>query len=266
MKPYLVLAATIVLAAPVAAPITPGFAQAPAVPPKKPAKPAPRPAPTLDLLRHDPETQGVLLFIARSDDLNRLMALRPVAPKKADVATDVAKDADTPDKADAPTSPALPPVAPPAPPPIVPTRTPAQFAQDIKRRVTVSGNASAIVPLTMAVIAKNPPPADPYSDMAFDERFMMMLGKFSRAQWAQAASPDGIGLGDMTPEQREIYAGLWGEKGAKVNTYRTLTRNFGRGVPGQEGPPPVQPDSTPLVRFDLATRAMGAHLSRRLDG
>jgi len=38
--------------------------------------------------------------------------------------------------------------------------------------------------------------------------------------------------------------------------YRTLTRNFGRGMPGQDGPLPVQPDSTPLVRFDLASRAM----------
>ncbi len=80
----------------------------------------------------------------------------------------------------------------------------------------------------MAVLAKNPPPADPYSDMECDERFLMMLGKFSRAQWAQAASENGIGIGDMTFEQREIYAGLWGEEGASVNTYRRLTRKEGQ--------------------------------------
>ncbi|MBC8142253.1 MAG: hypothetical protein H7Y38_12515, partial [Armatimonadetes bacterium] len=135
--------------------------------------------PTLEALRHDPKTQGVLLFVA--NDYETTITVYPDAPK----------------------------------------RTPAQFAAGSKRRVVTSGNLSAVVPLTMAVLTKNPPPPDPYSDMAFDERFLLLLGKLSRAQWEQAAGETGIGIGDLTPEQREIYTGLWSE-GALVSTLRVV--------------------------------------------
>ncbi|MBC8140612.1 MAG: hypothetical protein H7Y38_04140 [Armatimonadetes bacterium] len=190
----------------IAAPLGTVYAQTPA-PPAKPAKPAPRPAPSLDFLRHDPATQGVLLLIPGGNERGiPTNTTRRIVTRSGDGVTVT----DAPEATEPP------------------KRTPAQYAEAIKRRVAISGNLSAIVPLTMAVLAKNPPPADPYSDMAFDERFLMMLSKLSRAQWVQATSENGIGLGDMTPEQREIYAGLWGEDGATVTTNRTAPRKEGQ--------------------------------------
>lgn len=139
----------------------------------------------MDLLRYDPKQQGPLLFVTQNRfaleyDVKNEQAARQLSGGK----------------------------------------TPAQFAERMKRRVIKVGNITTLVPPTMKEIVKNLGKPDPYVGLRFDQRFVLLLGTLTREQWKQAGSTDGIGFNSLTTEQRSLFAGIWRSETVKIRTVR----------------------------------------------
>lgn len=141
--------------------------------------------PALERLRYNPKQQGPLLFIADTSGV----IYSPYAMNS------YWRD-------DAP----------------VDGKTPAQFAEQTRRRIVTEGNITAVVPRLMTEIITNPGPPDPYAGLNIEERFLILLGTFTREQWKIAGSASGIGKNDLNEKQRAVLGGIiWGDA-LKVNT------------------------------------------------
>ncbi|MBC7805766.1 MAG: hypothetical protein H7145_06410 [Akkermansiaceae bacterium] len=150
------------------------------------AKPVPQKRLILDLLRHDPKRRGPLLFVAQYNWQLEYDEKDEWSMKAA--ATGM---------------------------------TPAQFAERTGRRAITVGDITAFVPPRMSEFVKSPAKPDPYAGLHFDQRFVQVLGSLSRAQWKQAGSANGIGVSDLTEEQRALFAGLWRNEPVKIRTVKT---------------------------------------------
>ncbi|MBC8140611.1 MAG: hypothetical protein H7Y38_04135 [Armatimonadetes bacterium] len=98
-------------------------------------------------------------------------------------------------------------------------RTPAQFAETINRRVLTVGAITALVPRTMIVLNTRPGKPDPFAELRGDDRLLLLMAQWTPEQWAKAGSDTGIGAGDLTDEQRPLFAGMLPADAVKVRTY-----------------------------------------------
>lgn len=87
-------------------------------------------------------------------------------------------------------------------------KTPAQFAALLDRRVLTMGAITALVPRTMTMLNTRPGKPDPFADLRSEDRLFLLMAQWTPAQWAKAGSDTGIGAGDLTDEQRPLFAGL----------------------------------------------------------
>ncbi|MBC7805765.1 MAG: hypothetical protein H7145_06405 [Akkermansiaceae bacterium] len=170
--------------------------------------------PMLDLLRYDPKRQGPLLCVLQK---GVLLEYDDGGEKHAKQTAE--------------------------------RKTPAQFAEAVGLRALVVGDITAIVPRTMKEIVKNPGKPDPYAGMQFAQRFTLLLAALTKDQWKQVGSENGIGLSDLTREQRSLFAGIWRSDALKLQKIR---------IPAEAGEvlDVGEPDLIPVseVRFRLSRR------------
>ena len=95
-----------------------------------------------------------------------------------------------------------------------------QYAVETGRRVSRERGISALVPQTMLIVATVLPKADPLAGMGAGERLQILLGTLTPAQWRTAGGDSGIGVGDLTDEQRPLFAGLFPADDIVVSTLR----------------------------------------------
>ncbi|MBC7805764.1 MAG: hypothetical protein H7145_06400 [Akkermansiaceae bacterium] len=161
---------------------TPCFAQDGVVPPSAPQKePKKR---IIDLVRYDPRTQGPLLL---------------VVPRNVSAEYDDADRAAYSEKWSAGV-------------------TLSRFGEIMACRTLTDGNLTALVPRTMTTIVSDPPDPDPTAGMQAEERFRLLLGTLTPAQWQIMGGSTGIGTGDLTDEQKPLFAGLFPAEGLTVAT------------------------------------------------
>ncbi|MBC8136819.1 MAG: hypothetical protein H8F28_13120 [Fibrella sp.] len=165
------------------------------------------------LLRHDPKRQGPLVFISH-DQFPVEYGVKDEASIKQAIGG----------------------------------KTPAQFAELMKRRILTVGDIVTFIPPTMKVIVKNPGKADPFAGLRFEQRFVLVLGALTPEQWKQAGSANGIGLSDLTDKQRSLFAGMWRSEALTVQNVRTKSDS--------DIPVAVETTSVPVsgVRFRVSRR------------
>ncbi len=142
------------------------------------AKPAADSVSLLDLLRYDPQAQGPLLYIGYGAD---------------SITADMRLPAGTKNRAKARK--------------YLGGKTPTQFADLTSRRVVTAGAVTAFVPRVITVLSNPPLTGDPFADMDADERAQLLIAGFDEAQWEKAGSKTGIGMADLTDEQRALFLG-----------------------------------------------------------
>ncbi|MBC8142252.1 MAG: hypothetical protein H7Y38_12510 [Armatimonadetes bacterium] len=191
---------------------------APAPPSPAPVRKKTPPRPVLEMIRYNPETDGALFFVRvqrdRENEEGNESESAPEMESKPDL----------------------------------PRLTAAQFAASISHRLMRENHVSAIVPQTMFVVAPVPKEGDPLYGMRAGERFQLLLGTFSAAQWAKAGSDAGIGAGDMTDEQRVVFSGLFPAQDFEVQTYRLSPQR------GEEDEPVWEPADKPRTHPVSGTR------------
>jgi hypothetical protein len=79
-------------------------------------------------------------------------------------------------------------------------------------RVAPLGSLTVLAPTSMVVIEENPGKPDPYSGLRAEERLKVLMAMFTPDQWRKAGSADGIGVGDMTDQERSLFLGLLPDK------------------------------------------------------
>ncbi|MBC8139210.1 MAG: hypothetical protein H8F28_25330, partial [Fibrella sp.] len=127
----------------------------------------------LDRIRYDPRTSGPLIWITGSPEL-------PVSSAQETLpAGETGKE------------------------------TARQFADRLGCRIFAQNTLTVIAPRDQRVIADVPQkPADPFAKMSSRERFSVLLSLLSREQWRAATSEKGIGVEEMTEEQRSLWSSL----------------------------------------------------------
>jgi len=122
------------------------------------------------------------------------------------------------------------------------------------KRIRV-GSVTVITPKTMRVIETKPAAPNPYADLKPEERLQVLLSYFDAAQWAQAGSAQGIGLGDMNEKERPLFLSLLPAQ--KVGVQRT--RILAGAEPGSQRYEPVgaPQEADPLeVRLRLVRKIL----------
>lgn len=139
--------------------------------------------PILDFIRYDPRTRGPLLL---------------VVPRNVPVAYEDSSEAHAPKW--------------------FAGKTLSQFGEILDRRALTEGGLTALVPRRMITIATDLPKPDPTSGLRPEDRLEILLGSFTAAQWRIAGGDNGIGAGDLTAEQKPVFAGLFPRDGLRVET------------------------------------------------
>ncbi|MBC7805763.1 MAG: hypothetical protein H7145_06395 [Akkermansiaceae bacterium] len=171
----------------------------------------------LDLLRYDAKQQGPLLFVAADR-----MPLAVEGGAGAKVRKELAGK-------------------------ILP-----RFSEDIGRRVLAVGALTALVPRHMGVIVTNPSKADPYADMSGEERLQVLFSLWTHEQWAKAGSDTGIGIGDLTEEQRPLWLGIFPAETIPLKKYEVVVHSEHGEIFKASGDPDSVPTST--IRFRVSRR------------
>lgn len=104
-----------------------------------------------------------------------------------------------------------------------------QFADRLQLRLIRSGNVSALVPVTMQVMPENFGTPDPYAGMRRSERIRILISLFSREQWQIVGSERGIGMENLTEEQRPLLVNLFSSDPAVIQHTRIEPAPDGRG-------------------------------------
>ncbi|MES2459861.1 MAG: hypothetical protein V4671_04700 [Armatimonadota bacterium] len=79
-------------------------------------------------------------------------------------------------------------------------------------RLVPAGRVTALVPRMSAVINTRPGKANPFSGLNASETLTLLLASFTPAQWQQIGSANGIGMGDLTDDQRLLWTQMMPEK------------------------------------------------------
>ncbi len=76
------------------------------------------------------------------------------------------------------------------------------------RKVVRLGSLTVLAPTTMTVLNDRPGKGDPFAGMRRDERMRYFAGLLTRDQWRRLASVQGLGAGDLDPDQRALFLSL----------------------------------------------------------
>lgn len=76
------------------------------------------------------------------------------------------------------------------------------------RKIVRAGSLTVLAPTTMIVLNDRPGRGDPLAGMRRDERMRYFASLLSRDQWRRLASPQGLGAGDLDPDQRALFLSL----------------------------------------------------------
>jgi hypothetical protein len=76
------------------------------------------------------------------------------------------------------------------------------------RKVVRLDTLTVLVPATMIVLNDRPGKGDPLAGMRRDEKMRYFAGSLTRDQWRRLASPQGLGAGDLDPDQRALFLSL----------------------------------------------------------
>lgn len=98
-----------------------------------------------------------------------------------------------------------PPLAPPANGGNLRLQTVAPF---FGRKVIRVGTLTVLAPTEMVTLNRRPGIGDPFGSMRREEKAMFFAASLSDDQWRQIASPNGLGAGDLTTEQRALFLSL----------------------------------------------------------
>ena len=122
-------------------------------------------------------------------------------------------------------------------------KTAAQFAESIQCRLLRETSVSALVPQAMFTVASVPKSGDPFAGMNGGERFQVLLGTLSAAQWNSLGGDTGIGIGDLTLEQRPLFAGMFPAEDFQLQTMRLLPERDedGEALWEPQGEPQIHP-------------------------
>ena len=80
-------------------------------------------------------------------------------------------------------------------------------ADAMEMRLVSAGQINVLAPRTMTVINTKPGQANPFGNLSGGESLKLLLGTFSKAQWQIAGSAAGLGINDLTDDQKP----LWGQ-------------------------------------------------------
>ena len=105
-----------------------------------------------------------------------------------------------------------------------------RFGEIMACSTLMDGSLTALVPRSMTTIVSDPPDPDPTAGMQAEERFRLLLGTLTPAQWRTIGGSTGIGAGDLTDEQKPIFAGLFP---ADSLTVATMEERPSEHQPGQ---------------------------------
>lgn len=194
------LAATAALAAPCLAQTPPPALVTPPAPTS--ATPAPS-ASVLDMLRYDPQTDGVLIWI----------------PENIGYSTEFFRSDRGREEAR-----------------FLRAMTLRQFADRSACRLFNLPTITAMAPRDQRVIAEVPnKPADPLANLKITQRFGVLLSLLTREQWVTVTSAAGLGMADMTAEQQELWRSFLPLDKITVQKNKTIATGPGSYTYKQEG-------------------------------
>jgi hypothetical protein len=105
------------------------------------------------------------------------------------------------------------------------------------RKVIRCGSLSVLAPDEMVVLNVPTTPANPYADLRRDEKMTLLQATLTKEQWRLLGSPNGLGLGDLNREQKELLLSLLPNP---LRVLRMTPMSDGRGnrveyaTPGQD--------------------------------
>jgi hypothetical protein len=76
------------------------------------------------------------------------------------------------------------------------------------RRVIRCGSLSVLAPDEMVVLNVPTTPANPFADLRREEKMALLQATLTPEQWRMFASPNGIGLGDLKQEQKQLFLSI----------------------------------------------------------
>lgn len=82
-------------------------------------------------------------------------------------------------------------------------------ANALNLRLFPVGQMNVLAGRMMAALNANPGKANPFAGLKSGELFKVMLASFTKDQWQQVGSPNGIGKGNLTDEQRLIWDSIF---------------------------------------------------------
>ena len=85
------------------------------------------------------------------------------------------------------------------------TRSLRWFADAFQRKMMAAGAITVLAPKQMMIIAAEPGKAKTFAGLESSERMKLFLASLDESQWIKAGGA-GIGMGDLSPEQQEMFA------------------------------------------------------------
>ncbi len=101
------------------------------------------------------------------------------------------------------------------------------------RKIVRLDTLSVLAPTQMTVLNTRPGKGDPLASMRRDEKVRLFAGSLNVAQWKQLAGPQGLGAGDLAPEQRAFFLSLLPEpfRVHKMTVASNAGGSYGAGSP-----------------------------------
>lgn len=96
----------------------------------------------------------------------------------------------------------------PLPPPRADGYTLRMIAPHFDRKIVVAGSLTVLAPVHMVLLNSKPAKGNPLAGMRREEKLRHLMASLSEAQWRQIGSAQGLGGGDLAPEQRDVFASL----------------------------------------------------------
>ncbi len=78
-------------------------------------------------------------------------------------------------------------------------------ARHFDRKVVSLETLTALAPRTMVVLNTRPGRPDFRAGLGRDKRLLHLLGSLDAGQWSKLGGAEGLGMGDLTPEQRPLF-------------------------------------------------------------